>query len=45
MIRRRESSDKPCDGPLVPEEIVQAQRYWIVLPKDSSETGKRATKI
>lgn len=30
LIRRRESSDKPCDGPLVPEEIVQAQRYWIV---------------
>lgn len=29
-MRRQESSDEPCDGPLVPEETEQAQRYWIV---------------
>ena len=28
-IRRQASSAEPCDGPLVPEEIEQAQRYWI----------------
>ena len=29
-IRRQTSGDEPCDGQLVPEEIEQAQRYWIV---------------
>ena len=29
-IRRQASGDKPCDGPLVADEIEQAQRYWIV---------------
>ena len=29
-IRRQASGDPPYDGPLVPEEIEQAQRYWIV---------------
>ena len=29
-IRRQASGDEPCDGPLVPEETEEAQRYWIV---------------
>lgn len=32
-IRREASSDELCDGPLVPEEIMQAQRYRIVSAK------------
>ena len=30
QIRRQPSGDEPCDRPLVPEQIEQAQRYWIV---------------
>ena len=40
-IRRQASGDEPCDGPLVPEEIENK----LFLHKDSSQTGKRATKI
>ena len=30
-IRRQASGDEPCDRPLVPEQIEQAQRYWIIF--------------
>lgn len=37
--RNRESKPHPCDGPLVPSEIEEAECYWFMTAQREREIG------